>query len=158
MKEKDIKRKLSKLSLNEVFSLKRDVVVTSDNDFLITGTVNEQMPDEINLKFLFTEGASADFRIRLLLKYPRHLILKFVVEAEYGSRGTSSQLDMKALVLNNHSSVTFVPSLEINEKNVSIDHKSTIGMPDKELMKYLQSRGLSKNTSLEIIEQAFLQS
>lgn len=158
MKEKVIRKKVNRLSLNELISIANPIEVSSDSDFVISGSVDLSLPGEIDLKFHLSKGVSANFIILLLLEDARHLTLRLTVIAQRGTSGTTSQLEMKALVLNPGASITFVPALEINEKNVSIDHKSTIGVPDINIIKYMQSRGISRRECIKMLKAAFLTS
>ena len=61
----------------------------------------------------------------------------------------------KALLLNDSSEFNSKPELEIYADDVKCSHGSTTGQIDSEALFYLQSRGISKSKSIELIINGF---
>lgn len=110
---------------------------------------------EIKLKFI-KHDLKSDIFIRAVLNSKLSLRLKISINAPLNIENCESKLNMKALILEPESEITFVPGLEIDEMNVSVDHKSTIGKPDYEWVNYMMSRGLSMKSVYSIIASSFL--
>ena len=53
--------------------------------------------------------------------------------------------------------VDTVPYMEINEKNVTIEHEATVGKVGEEQLFYLMSRGLSEDQALAMIVSGFME-
>ena len=60
------------------------------------------------------------------------------------------------ILLSDHSSVKSNPQLEIFADDVECAHGSTIGQIDSDMLFYLQSRGLDKDTAIGMLLQGFL--
>lgn len=63
----------------------------------------------------------------------------------------------KALLLDKESKIDAVPMLEVNNEKVEISHGVSISDIDKEELFYLQSRGISKEASRNMIINGFIQ-
>ena len=70
---------------------------------------------------------------------------------------TDSYLAHHTLMLSKHAKTRTVPCLEIEADDVKAGHAATIGRIDEDLTFYLESRGLDKNHSLELLIKAFMQ-
>lgn len=107
------------------------------------------------LKFIKSDiEANIDLKVVINAHSKTKLMVKVVTPR--GIKNISSQLLMRALVINPESSIEFVPVLEIGEMDVSVDHKSTIGSPDREWLWYMESRGINIEQGAKIIAESFL--
>ncbi|GAB4161988.1 MAG: hypothetical protein Fur003_5230 [Candidatus Dojkabacteria bacterium] len=153
MKEKGIKK--LKIQLNNETE---EISLNKSEDFLLLLDCTKEVIElQKELRFTFTKpDISSDLKIRVVISTPSQITLKLIVHAPVGAKNSASTLDMKALVLNSKARIEFVPSLEIDEKEVSLDHKSTIGVPDQEVLNYMMSRGLSYQASLDQLVSSFI--
>jgi Fe-S cluster assembly scaffold protein SufB len=155
-------KKRKKVNITEQISSSSSVVKTMIDksvDYLIAFRSSElditTVDKELILQFNNSDLKS-DIFIRIVIDSKVRIKLKVIINAPQGVENCESKLDMKALVLNDDSEITFVPSLEIDEMNVSVDHKSTLGRPDPEWVSYMQSRGLSIEQVTQLISASFM--
>lgn len=129
-------------------------------DYTLRGTISSgttEEPLQLTIIFKFTkEEIDSDILIRLVVDGRSNVELSVVISAQFGIDNISSKLDMRALILSPTCSLKFVPILEIDEKDVSVDHKSTIGRPDPSIVTYLQTRGLSATDCTQLLASAYL--
>lgn len=74
-----------------------------------------------------------------------------------GCRNVKSYVSCDALILDNKSASDTVPCMEINEKNVNIEHEATVGKIGEEQLFYLMSRGLSQDRAMTMIVSGFME-
>jgi len=74
------------------------------------------------------------------------------------ARGSSSNLENAALVVGEAAHNHTEPIMQIETDDVTASHSSFTGRVDKEQLYYLQSRGLSKEESQDLLVNAFLES
>ena len=74
-----------------------------------------------------------------------------------GCHGVKSHVTCDALILDDKSASDTVPYMEINEKNVNIEHEATVGKVGEEQLFYLMSRGLSEDQALTMIVSGFME-
>lgn len=132
------------------------LLITKSGDL----NINLKIEDEIEINHtLILEMAEnsiqADINIRCAIYSKSKVKLMVIVRTPSGIKNIKSSLDMQALLLHKYASIEFVPSLEIEDKDVSIDHKSTIGVPDASHLEYLQSRGFMKDEAIDLIANSF---
>lgn len=136
---------------------KEEVIEVNKSESLILKLDYKEKNDldkTIYLDFVKTQ-ISADIKLRLVQRSNAKIKLMIIIRAEKGIEGISSVLDMKALQLSKHARLEFVPSLEIDERDVSVDHRSTLGIPDENQLNYLQSRGATRDEAIELLAQSF---
>lgn len=63
----------------------------------------------------------------------------------------------EALLLSDDAKVKASPQLYIENHNVKCSHAATVSKPDQEKLFYLQTRGLSKEESIDFIKKSFLE-
>lgn len=157
MKEKDTKKRkrisvdLEKIETLHVIDRSEDLFILLDSSKL-SGNIDR----EITIQFA-KEDIHSDVQIRVVCEMKQRITLKVVIKAVHGIRNVSSSIDMRALILTPDATITFVPSLEIDEMDVSVDHRSTIGSLPDEWLLYLASRGFSKQGSEIFMKEVFLQ-
>ncbi|HLC60156.1 MAG TPA: Fe-S cluster assembly protein SufB [Candidatus Nanoarchaeia archaeon] len=74
-----------------------------------------------------------------------------------GCHGVKSHVTCDALILDDKSASDTVPYMEINEKNVNIEHEATVGKIGEEQLFYLMSRGLSQDQAMTMIVSGFME-
>ena len=116
---------------------------------------------------------SGDYEINLLLEhkvwgtYGRVLMkgvagggakvkVRGLVRIENEAQDTDSFLSIKMLVLDNKSSATADPEMEIMANKVKASHSASISRIDEEQLFYLESRGVNRQDAKDIIVKALL--
>lgn len=79
-----------------------------------------------------------------------------LLKVEEGCRNVKSHVTCDALILDDKSASDTVPYMEINEKNVNIEHEATVGKVGEEQLFYLMSRGLSQDQAMTMIVSGFM--
>src|SRR3989344_4587913 len=74
-----------------------------------------------------------------------------------GCKNVKSHVTCDALILDDKSASDTVPYMEINEKNVNIEHEATVGKVGEEQLFYLMSRGLSEDQARTMIVSGFME-
>ena len=74
-----------------------------------------------------------------------------------GCYNVKSHVSCDALILDDKSASDTVPYMEINEKNVNIEHEATVGKIGEEQLFYLMSRGLSQDQAMTMIVSGFME-
>ena len=74
-----------------------------------------------------------------------------------GCHNVKSHVTCDALILDEKSASDTVPYMEINEKNVNIEHEATVGKIGEEQLFYLMSRGLSQDQAMTMIVSGFME-
>lgn len=81
-----------------------------------------------------------------------HQGLIFINEQAYK---TDAELNHTAIVLDELSKVTLIPSIEVLTHDVSCAHGAAVGQFDKEHLWYLNSRGFDKKEAYKILAESF---
>lgn len=74
-----------------------------------------------------------------------------------GCKNVKSHVTCDALILDDKSASDTVPYMEINEKDVNIEHEATVGKIGEEQLFYLMSRGLSEDQAKTMIVSGFME-
>lgn len=74
-----------------------------------------------------------------------------------GAKGAKSHVRCDALILDEHSRSDTYPTIQIDEKQVSIGHEAVVSKVGEEQLFYLMSRGLSENEALSLIVNGFIE-
>ncbi|MBI4452707.1 Fe-S cluster assembly protein SufB, partial [Candidatus Woesearchaeota archaeon] len=74
-----------------------------------------------------------------------------------GCKNVKSSVTCDALILDDKSASDTVPYMEINEKDVNIEHEATVGKIGEEQLFYLMSRGLSEDQAKTMIVSGFME-
>ncbi len=80
-----------------------------------------------------------------------------LIHVAEGCRNVKSHVACDALILDENSASDTVPYMEINEKNVTIEHEATVGKIGEEQLFYLMSRGLSEDSAKTMIVSGFME-
>lgn len=74
-----------------------------------------------------------------------------------GAKGSKSQVRCDALILDELSRSDTYPTIQIDEKQVSIGHEAVVSKVGEEQLFYLMSRGLSENEAMGMIVNGFIE-
>lgn len=77
------------------------------------------------------------------------------IEVGLGIEKTQSKLVCNGIMLSREGSIEFKPELAINNNNVICSHAATIGYIDKNIIKYMQSRGLEEKECINALMKIF---
>ena len=80
-----------------------------------------------------------------------------LLRVEKGADGCKASVRCDALLLDEASRSDTYPTMEINEKNVSVGHEATVSKVGEEQMFYLMSRGLKENEAQSLIVNGFIE-
>jgi Fe-S cluster assembly protein SufB len=80
-----------------------------------------------------------------------------LLKVEKGAEGCKSNVKCDALILDAASRSDTYPTMEINEKNVTIGHEATVSKVGEEQMFYLMSRGLKEDEAQSMIINGFIE-
>ena len=80
-----------------------------------------------------------------------------LIHVAEGCKNVKSHVACDALILDENSASDTVPYMEINEKNVNIEHEATVGKIGEEQLFYLMSRGLSEDQAKTMIVSGFME-
>lgn len=72
-------------------------------------------------------------------------------------KNVKSYVRCDALILDDKSASDTFPCMEINEKNVNIEHEAAVGKIGEEQLFYLMSRGLSQDEAMTMIVSGFME-
>jgi len=80
-----------------------------------------------------------------------------LVKIRKGSKNSKSSVSCDGLMLDNKSTATTFPSMEVEENQVDVSHEATIGKIGEEQLFYLMSRGLSEQEATKMIVSGFIE-
>ncbi len=80
-----------------------------------------------------------------------------LLKVENGAEGCKANVRCDALLMDEASRSDTYPTMEINEKNVSVGHEATVSKIGEEQMFYLMSRGLKENDAQSMIVNGFIE-
>jgi Fe-S cluster assembly protein SufB len=79
-----------------------------------------------------------------------------LLRIDKGCKDVKSSVVCDALILDEKSSSDTVPTMIINEKDVSVGHEASVGKVSEEQLFYLMSRGFSEEAALGMIVRGFM--
>ena len=74
-----------------------------------------------------------------------------------GAVGSKANVVCDALILDDQSASDTIPSIEVEEDNVSIGHEATVSKVSEEQLFYLQSRGIDEHQAATMIVSGFIE-
>lgn len=80
-----------------------------------------------------------------------------LVKVRPKATGVKSSVRCDALILDEESASDTIPYMEINEKDVTIQHEASVGKISDEQLFYLMSRGLKENEAAAMIVRGFIE-
>lgn len=99
---------------------------------------------KVEIEYRFISGNTFSFKNKVNLIAPE------------GIKNVYGHLTMKSLVLSDNTSSTFMPFLQIDERDVDVDHSVSMGSIDKEILFYFSSRGINSDDAKDIIAKEFI--
>ncbi|MPY66828.1 Fe-S cluster assembly protein SufB [Deinococcus sp. SDU3-2] len=80
-----------------------------------------------------------------------------LVKIYEGARGSKTNVECDALLLDEEARTDTYPYIEIEEKDASVGHEATVSKINDEQILYLQSRGLSEDEAAGLIVRGFIE-
>jgi len=80
-----------------------------------------------------------------------------IVKISKNAKNSSSAVDCDALMLDNKSQSNTYPTMDIQNKNVTVAHEARVGKISDEQIFYLQSRGISEEHAMQMIVNGFME-
>ncbi|MBN1175692.1 Fe-S cluster assembly protein SufB [Candidatus Woesearchaeota archaeon] len=80
-----------------------------------------------------------------------------IVKVARNAENCSSAVDCDALMLDNKSQSNTFPTMDINNKNVTIAHEARVGKISDDQIFYLQSRGIPEEQAMQMIVNGFME-
>ncbi|HIH2762668.1 MAG TPA: SufD family Fe-S cluster assembly protein [Candidatus Azoamicus sp. MARI] len=117
--------------------------------------LNTGMKCDIQCKINHYENESKSTTIVKTTNKNSNIIFKANIEVAKGIEKTQSHLKCNGLMLSKKGSIEFIPELSINNNNVICSHAATIGYIDKNVIKYMQSRGIKENDCINKLIKIF---
>ncbi len=101
-------------------------------------------------------NSTSNLLIKSVLRDASELQYHGLIRIEANCNGSHAYQKNQNLILSDKVVVKSEPDLEILSNEVFCTHGSTTGKPNKEQLYYLQTRGLSANTALDLYVKGFL--
>ena len=80
-----------------------------------------------------------------------------LVKVYEGAKGSKVSVKCDALLLDEHSRSDTYPTMEVDEKDVTIEHEATVSKVGAEQLHYLLSRGIDEQTATTMIVNGFIE-
>jgi len=113
--------------------------INSIIDFIYS---TSEIKTNVDIKIVLTDKAKLSLNCKLII--PKNI--KFI----------EGFLRIKVLILSQDARVSITPCLEIHENDVKCGHALAIGVPDRNHIEYLISRGLDLKQAIQLIVDGFL--
>ena len=104
------------------------------------------------------EDTKSEVIIKSALRDAANVYFDGLIKIENGAKGTNAWLAAHLLLLSQKSRGIAVPNLEILENDIKAGHATTVGRLNELELFYLMSRGLSEQTSKDLIVEGFFES
>jgi Fe-S cluster assembly protein SufD len=116
---------------------------------------NKQHVDLSTMTHHIGLGTSADLLIKGAAKDRGRAVIQGLINIAPGSQQTDSYLKNDNLLLSNEARIDSIPGLKIDANDVRASHGATVGRADEDHVFYLQSRGIPRNTAIQMITEGF---
>ena len=100
---------------------------------------------------------ASDMLHRAALRDSARAIYRGTIDIKHGAKGTSARQKQASLLLSDEARSDAIPSLFIDEEEVSASHGATAGRLDREQLFYFMSRGLSRKVAERLIVEGFFE-
>ena len=124
---------------------------------LVVGTKEEKHDLVTSIKHS-GKSTKGSVDVKGVLTGKSYMTLKGMNKIEKQAFDADTFLGGHAILLGKHARANIIPGLEINNRNVQAKHSAAVAPIDEDLLFYLQSRSLDKETSVKIIVTGFLES
>ncbi len=128
-------------------------------DVEVYGLVKAEEPGEYTLNILMDHLVGKNngrVTIRGIAKNGARVVVNGMIKIREGSDGVDDFLEMRILLLDDQSTATAKPKLEIEANQVKASHAATVGQIDPEQLFYLKSRGINQVEAEKLIVDGFL--
>ncbi len=124
---------------------------------LVVGTKEEKHDLVTSIKHS-GKNTKGSVDVKGVLTGKSYMTLKGMNKIENQAFNADTFLGGHAILLGKHARANIIPGLEIDNRNVQAKHSAAVAPIDEDLLFYLQSRALDKNTAVKIIVTGFLES
>lgn len=130
---------------------------TVEDLHVLVGT-NEEKYDLVTSIYHSGKGTKGIVDVKGVLSGKSQMTLKGMNKIEKQAHNSDTFLGGHAIILGNEARANIIPGLEINNRNVKAKHSAAVAPINEDLLFYLQSRSLNKDTSVKLILGGFLES
>lgn len=102
------------------------------------------------------KGSSVKTVAGLVIFQDAQVNVEGLVKVEKGAIGSDSQLNIQSMILSESARISFVPSMEIEENDVTASHGAAIKNIEQEQVFYMRSRGVPLDLVNELLIKGFL--
>ena len=103
----------------------------------------------------FAPNTSSTILSKSISKGSGKTTFRGLIHVSKGAKNSKAHMKCDALMLDKESKSDTIPSLRINEEDVSVGHEATVGKVGEDQLFYLMSRGLSEDDSTALIVSGF---
>jgi len=103
----------------------------------------------------FAPNTSSTILSKSISKGSGKTTFRGLIHVSKGAKNSKAHMKCDALLINKESKSDTIPSLRINEDDVSIGHEATVGKVGEDQLFYLMSRGLSEEQATTLIVSGF---
>lgn len=154
----------SNLKLTEI-SIKKDEITSNNNFFLLGKHASLEKKGGYSLKNISKcsiickinhyENESKSKTIIKTTNKNSELQFKGNIEVGMNVENVEANLKCNGIMLSKKGNIEFIPELSINNNNVICSHEATIGHIDKNIIKYMQSRGIKEKKCITELMKIF---
>ncbi|MCB0867184.1 MAG: Fe-S cluster assembly protein SufD [Solirubrobacterales bacterium] len=119
---------------------------------------NSQHIDYDTLQEHAAEHTTSDLAFRGVLADSSTAVWRGMIKVDEGAQQTDAFQECRNMLLSTDAHADAIPGLEILADDVACTHAAAIAQVDKDQLFYLESRGLSEETSRSLVVEGFLQS
>jgi hypothetical protein len=151
----------SKLSFEDYWSCENQnisIIINSKNETTLVLNLAIETQTDYHLKLKNNLNGShnkSQIQIRALTERSGSISIESTGYIAPQTQNNEFQEELKGLTLNQQS-ILFLPNLIVETDDVIASHNATIKCIDDDELFYLQSKGISKEESIDLIKQGFL--
>lgn len=119
---------------------------------------NSQHIDYDTLQEHAAAHTTSDLAFRGVLAEKSTAVWRGMIKVDEGAQQTDAFQECRNMLLSTEAHADAIPGLEILADDVACTHAAAIAQVDKDQLFYLESRGLSEETSRTLVVEGFLQS
>ncbi|HBV58017.1 MAG TPA: hypothetical protein DEB73_02010 [Candidatus Magasanikbacteria bacterium] len=136
-----------------------EIILHEQAELTLTGLIVIGKEDQTESLITITHrGESSISRVAVKAVLFNSASLKFEPRAWIvkGARGSSTDVTIRTLLVGKDARDTSIPSMEIDEQEVSARHAATIGRVGDEELFYLQTRGIDRENGERLMISGFI--
>lgn len=134
------------------------MIINSKNQTTLNCRFNIETEKDFKMEFennVIGNQNKSNICIHAISKHDAKMKIKTIGRIKKNTLDNEFLEELKGLTLKQES-ITFIPELIIDSDSVIANHNATIKNIDQEELFYLQSKGISKEQSIELIKNGFL--